>query len=137
MSPLPLSTCVEHPDLAEDCRERVLVVLAHLPDEALDRAPERDHQVRDGEVHQVVVHCGPAVIISNHHPMFSTAPYLMDLLSTTERITNTLPTSATSTIVTTLSTFSDLEKEIDLQNASDKIIKLLHLRIFNNRLRKL
>ena len=52
-------TCVEHPYLAEDGGQDVLVEVPHLPDQALGRTPERDHQVRHGQVDQVVVHRGP------------------------------------------------------------------------------
>lgn len=54
------ATCVEHPDLAEDGGQDVPVVVAELPDQALGRTPERDHEVGHGEVHQVVIHRGPA-----------------------------------------------------------------------------
>ena len=33
--------------------------MTELPYQALDRAPDGDHQVGDGEVHQVVIHRGP------------------------------------------------------------------------------
>ena len=53
-------TCVEHPDLAEDGWQDVHVPVAKLSDQALGGTPERDHQVGHGQVHQVVVHRGPA-----------------------------------------------------------------------------
>ena len=56
-------TCVEHPDLAEDGGQDVAILVAHLPDQALGRAPQGDHQVSHGQVHQVVVHRGPEWII--------------------------------------------------------------------------
>ena len=52
-------TCVEHPYLAEDGGQDVLVEVPHLPDQALGWTPERDHQVRHGQIDQVVVHRGP------------------------------------------------------------------------------
>ena len=53
-------TCVEHPDLAEDGGQDVPVMVAELPHQTLRRAPERNHQVGHGQVHQVVIHRGPA-----------------------------------------------------------------------------
>ena len=35
-------------------------MVAELPHQALGRAPERDHEVGHGQVHQVVIHRGPA-----------------------------------------------------------------------------
>ena len=52
-------TCVEHPDLAEDGGQDVAILVAHLPYQALGRAPQGDHQVGHGQVHQVVIHRGP------------------------------------------------------------------------------
>ena len=50
-------TCVKDPYLAENRWKNIF--MTELPDQALDRAPDGDHQVGDGQVHQVVVHCRP------------------------------------------------------------------------------
>ena len=50
-------TCVKDPYLAENRWKNIF--MTELPDQALNWAPDRDHQVGDGQVHQVVVHCCP------------------------------------------------------------------------------
>ena len=39
--------------------DQTLFYLSDCPDKTLYWAPDSHHEVRHGEVHQVVVHCGP------------------------------------------------------------------------------
>ena len=51
-------TSVENPNFTKDSRQDILALVTELLHQAVDGTPGGDHQVRYGEVHQVVVHGG-------------------------------------------------------------------------------